>query len=218
MTEQEWWATCKDPRPMLAFLGRRKSRRKQRLFASACCRIIWDRIPPAWRDAIEVNEEYADGAVAKETLIAAKEVAGRTPISRDEVDTLDTESAWYACDINPTSAFSLVAALRAAQVRPNAEPKTTTTFAIFSQQSDVIRDIFQPFPRKTLGRPGEAWKRGAVIPLAQSLYADRAFDRLPILADALEEAGCTDADILAHCRGPGPHVRGCWVVDLILRK
>jgi hypothetical protein len=46
----------------------------------------------------------------------------------------------------------------------------------------------------------------------------RALDRLPILADALEEAGCTDADILAHCRGPGPHVRGCWVVDLLLGK
>jgi hypothetical protein len=54
--------------------------------------------------------------------------------------------------------------------------------------------------------------------LAEGIYADRAFDRLPILADALEEAGCTDAEVLAHCRGPGPHVRGCWVVDLILGK
>jgi hypothetical protein len=54
--------------------------------------------------------------------------------------------------------------------------------------------------------------------LAQAIYDDRAFDRLPILADALEEAGCDTADILAHCRGPGPHVRGCWVVDLILGK
>jgi hypothetical protein len=54
--------------------------------------------------------------------------------------------------------------------------------------------------------------------VGESIYADRAFDRLPILADALEEAGCTDADILAHCRGPGPHARGCWVVDLILGK
>jgi hypothetical protein len=186
--------------------------------ACACCRLIWDRIPLAWHRAIEVNEEFADGAVAKEALIAAKETAGRTPISRDEVDTLDTESAWYACDINPTSTFSLVTALRAAQVRPNVEPKTTITFAIFSQQSDVIRDIFQPFRRKTRGRPGEVWKRGVVLPLAQSLYTDRAFDRLPILADALEEAGCTDADILGHLRSPGPHVLGCWALDLLLEK
>jgi hypothetical protein len=54
--------------------------------------------------------------------------------------------------------------------------------------------------------------------LAKSIYDDRAFDHLPILADALEDAGCTDAAILEHCRGPGPHVRGCWVVDLILGK
>jgi hypothetical protein len=57
-----------------------------------------------------------------------------------------------------------------------------------------------------------------VVKLAQAIYDDRAFDRLPILADALEDAGCHDAGILAHCRGPGPHVKGCWVVDLLLGK
>jgi hypothetical protein len=54
--------------------------------------------------------------------------------------------------------------------------------------------------------------------MAEVIYADRAFDRLPILADALEEAGCTDQAVLDHCRGPFPHVHGCWVVDLILGK
>jgi hypothetical protein len=54
--------------------------------------------------------------------------------------------------------------------------------------------------------------------VAESIYEGRAFDRLPILADALEEAGCTDAYLLAHLRGPGPHVRGCWAVDLVLGK
>jgi hypothetical protein len=62
------------------------------------------------------------------------------------------------------------------------------------------------------------WNESTVTELAQAIYTDRAFDRLPILADALEEAGCTDAAILEHCRGPGPHVRGCWVVDLLLGK
>lgn len=57
-----------------------------------------------------------------------------------------------------------------------------------------------------------------VLQLANAIAEERAFDRLPILADALEEAGCTDEAILAHCREPGPHVRGCWVVDLLLRK
>jgi hypothetical protein len=62
------------------------------------------------------------------------------------------------------------------------------------------------------------WKDGTITRLAQGIYTDRAFDRLPILADALEDAGCDNADILAHCRGPGPHVRGCWVLDLLLGK
>jgi hypothetical protein len=57
-----------------------------------------------------------------------------------------------------------------------------------------------------------------VVALGQAIYHDRAFDRLPILADALEEAGRRDAEILTHCRGPGPHVRGCWVVDLVTRR
>jgi hypothetical protein len=62
------------------------------------------------------------------------------------------------------------------------------------------------------------WLTSTVLALAAGIYSDRAFDRLPILADALEDAGCGHADILAHCRGDGPHARGCWVVDLVLGK
>lgn len=64
------------------------------------------------------------------------------------------------------------------------------------------------------GRPHPAWLTTAVVGIAQGIHADRAFDRLPVLADALEDAGCADKTILAHCRGPGPHLPGCWVVDL----
>ncbi|HET6572444.1 MAG TPA: hypothetical protein VFG68_02490 [Fimbriiglobus sp.] len=63
-----------------------------------------------------------------------------------------------------------------------------------------------------------SWRTSTVVGLAEAIYADRVFDRLPILADALEDAGCTHPDVLAHCRGDGPHARGCWVVDLILGK
>ena len=63
-----------------------------------------------------------------------------------------------------------------------------------------------------------AWNGGTVFNLAQGIYDQRAFDSLPILADALEEAGCQDADILGHCRQPGPHVLGCWAVNLLLGK
>lgn len=60
------------------------------------------------------------------------------------------------------------------------------------------------------------WRTETVLALARAIESDRAFDRLPILADALEEAGCADERVLAHCRGPGPHARGCWVVDGVL--
>jgi hypothetical protein len=63
-----------------------------------------------------------------------------------------------------------------------------------------------------------AWLTSTVKKPAQSIYDDRAFDRLPILADALEDAGCDNQDVLSHCRSTGEHVRGCWVVDLVLGK
>jgi hypothetical protein len=81
---------------------------------------------------------------------------------------------------------------------------------------DQIRCILgNPFRPVSLD---PSWLTSTVVALAEGIYADRAFDRLPILAGALEDAGCGHADILAHCRGDGPHARGCWVVDLVLGK
>lgn len=80
----------------------------------------------------------------------------------------------------------------------------------------IMRDIFGNRFRPATLDP--AWRTTTVVRFAQAVYDDCAFHQLPILADALEEGGCTDAAILGHCRGPGPHVRGCWVVDLLLGK
>jgi hypothetical protein len=83
-------------------------------------------------------------------------------------------------------------------------------------QCTMIREIFgNPFRPATLD---PAWRTDTVVALARGIYDDRAFDRLPILADALQDAGCDNDDILNHCRDAGPHARGCWVVDLILGK
>jgi hypothetical protein len=62
------------------------------------------------------------------------------------------------------------------------------------------------------------WRTADTVGLARGIYEDRAFDRLPLLADALMDAGCADEQVLEHCRSEGPHVRGCWVVDLVLGK
>jgi hypothetical protein len=87
-------------------------------------------------------------------------------------------------------------------------------------QIALVRCVFgNPFKSlPTIEAGWLSWNDATVPKLAQVLYDDRRFEDLPILADALEEAGCRDADILNHCRGPGPHVRGCWVVDLLLGK
>jgi hypothetical protein len=83
-------------------------------------------------------------------------------------------------------------------------------------QTDLLREIIgNPFrPISVDAR----WLTSTVVALAHAIYDDRTFGRLPILADALEEAGCTNADILNHCRQLGEHVRGCWVIDLLLGK
>ncbi len=85
------------------------------------------------------------------------------------------------------------------------------------QVSPLIRDIFgNPF-RPVAFDP--AWRTSDVLLLARGIYDERAFDRMPILADALQDAGCTNDDILNHCRDTAQvHVRGCWVVDLVLGK
>jgi hypothetical protein len=80
----------------------------------------------------------------------------------------------------------------------------------------LLRDIFgNPFRPLAL-KP--AWRTSDVLALATGIYEEKAFDRMPILADALQDTGCDNDDVLSHCRGEGPHVRGCWVVDLILEK
>jgi hypothetical protein len=107
--------------------------------------------------------------------------------------------------------------------------KADASAAELQDQVTLLRDIvgnpFQPLPPRRGKRAWEhqkrlwlAWNNGTVPKVAQAIYDERDFDRMPILADALEEGGCSEADILAHLRSPGPHVRGCWVVDLLLGK
>jgi hypothetical protein len=94
--------------------------------------------------------------------------------------------------------------------------KYRTVCACVDGPLTIRHEIFgNPFHPLTIDQRLLVWNSGTGRNLAEAIYDDRAFDRLPILADALEDAGCTDADILAHCRGGGEHVRGCWVVDLL---
>ena len=83
----------------------------------------------------------------------------------------------------------------------------------------LLLEVFgNPFRSRRFDPAWAAWEEGTVVRLAEATYDDRAFERLSVLSDALEEAGCTDAELLSHLRSPGPHERGCWALDLVLGK
>jgi hypothetical protein len=100
--------------------------------------------------------------------------------------------------------------------RGSPSPYEVSTHAAHAEFTSVLRDTFgNPF------RPAlfeSAWRTEAVVGLARGMYESRDFAPMPVLADALEDAGCAEEGVLAHCRGRGPHARGCFLVDVVLGK
>jgi hypothetical protein len=203
---------------MLDWIRGQSTPRKKRLFGCACCYRIYDLVPdPRSRTAVRVAERFADGGATADALAtahrAARSIIGR--FSRGESYT-DAErfSGTAACSniASDDPDHGLLWAWKdAAETRLEAGAKWHTELAT---TCDLIRCIFgNPFRTVTVD---PAWLTSTVTALARGIYDERAFDRLPILADALQDAGCEDADLLDHCRGPGPHARGCWAVDLVL--
>jgi hypothetical protein len=221
VTEAEWLA-CTDPKAMLEFLGAKAGDRKIRLFALACCRRTWYLLyDPRLRNAIDVNERYADGEASRAELDEAALTATDVPLRMDHHGFLYSTEAvvWSTAiwlhftglnDSNPHRDPSINAACAI------APPGTEEHNAERAHQSGVIRDLFgNPFRPIVFALD---WQMPNVTAVARSVYDQKDFASLPVLAAALEEAGCQDAEILSHCRSPGSHVRGCWVVDLILGK
>jgi hypothetical protein len=212
MTEAEWLAAT-DPAPMLRTLpdkGTPGCRRRLRLFAASCCRRHdFARRGSDGLCAVEVAELLADGLA--------------TNVDRkDAVASLRVRKMCLSTDIavlrgNPlTAARECAAWTSRGPVTGTGLQQSVTDPHEAAVQASFLRDIFgNPF-RPVSANP--AWLTPTVVALAEGIYADRAFDRMPILTDALQDAGCDHTNILAHCRGPGPHVRGCWVVDLVLGK
>jgi hypothetical protein len=217
MTETEWIA-CDEPQRMLVVLRGRMTDRKSRLFACACCRRIWNQLSdPALSTAVEVSERFADQDVGLPQLQAAARKAHRVEEVRRRAARNGTESE--LCGYSAAAAASAVAlkgielVLGAARSAWNVMLVTGLEHRV---QADLVRDIFgNPF-RPVAFAP--EWRTDTAVTLARQMYEAREFSAMPILADALQDAGCEDASILEHCRGPGPHVRGCWVVDLVLGK
>jgi hypothetical protein len=226
MTEAEWLA-CTDPMPMLEDLRGKASERKLRLFACACCRRIWREIGHySGRHAVVVSERYADGLADDTDLARANR---RLPdfIGRfgDEVfrvvDKVSlTRSHTFGYPDPPISWLADVSYWATAVAWYARRDGEYVSVCERVAQASLLRDIFGPLPFRPVAIDPAwlAWKHGTVPAVARRVYEDRAFHDLPILADALEDAGCTAADLLAHCRSGGEHVRGCWALDLLLGR
>jgi hypothetical protein len=237
VTENEWLA-CVDPMPMLEFLRAKVAksavgRRKLRLLACGCVRHFWEVMVDVWdRDAVFVAESYADGEVDKEELLEARAAARdmrkrkskfKTPAS-PKTAAKGPSLTWPAQLVAVPAAWDAAtwtlrdcadtAWLLARDSNPFDNKKSASYTGEQRWQAGLVREIFgNPFRVVTFA---SAWRSSDVLALAKGIYEEHAFERMPILADALQEAGCDNDVILNHCRGQGPHVRGCWVIDLIL--
>jgi hypothetical protein len=255
MTESQW-QTCTDPAPMLAFLRRRASERKLRLFAVACSRrmlhlvtddfgrqavalaerlaegrarepdraALWERIQEMREDRIADREFFGatlayavQGGIAQAGNVlsvvtsAAKKVVtalGHEELNRVLPQSALGERATAAAESIGWSALRQRQADRASQEAKQRERQV---------QADLLREIFgNPFRTVAIDDACLHWNDGTVPRLARVIYDERRFETLPVLADALEDAGCSDVSLLQHCRSGAAHVRGCWAVDVLV--
>lgn len=234
----EDWAIGLEPMEMFDLIEKRP-KRKLRLFACSCChRISSLLVYEPCRTAVDVAERYADGTATQRELeeadrnllsfieaLPAKE--GQSPkelswaaAAQAAAYTLDqsTEmpvgvSGWAG----KAAAYALVAEHPDASVpAQNAREEQER-----AAQCDLLRDIYMnPFlnPAPRFDRSWRGWEGGRIKHFATEIYEKRNFARLPELAQLLETAGCAEGSLLSHCRNAGPHVRGCWVLDLVLGK
>ena len=216
------WLTATDPTAMLEFLSEIVAGRKMRLFAIACCAgfVQW-LIDQRSRRCLEVADRLADGLVGDEELAAAREEASSNDLLIDLPSHLAgaARAAYFAVlDEEYLSVADVMQAAvqDSAASLPDQEWAERIIAAECLRQANLLRDIFGNPIRPSVVDP--RWRTSDVIGVAQAIYEDRAFDRLPILGDALMDAGCDDDAMLEHCRSEGPHVKGCWVVDLVLGK
>ncbi len=235
MTEPEWLASA-EPDPMIAYLQAcgfnriRNGCRKLQLFTCSCVRRIVRLTTERGRECLEIAERFVDDPSTWGKLRdARREKYADSFEFSDEAANYADEAAWHALSSNSMNAAFYTARTAAFALELQAEPDVLQTEAEGDyedtanrepeEQAGLLRDIFgNPFRPVRLDPTWLDWNAGCIQKLAQTIYDDRRFDDLPILADTLEEAGCAEPAILEHCRGPGPHVRGCWVVDLLLDK
>jgi hypothetical protein len=227
MTPEEW-AAGKDSKRLVEFMDGKVSDRKFRLFASACCRFAWDAIPdPRSREAIVVAEQLAEtggifshihNPIGKASFHAAKEAPEGEPAQKGAAaaNILLTATEWQSGERYPKGSSGVTAALlmyvewAINTYNPDDLVKQAALFRC------VVGNPFRPITLTA------AHRTLIVVSLARSAYDERQLPsgemdlhRLAVLSDALEEVDAP-TELLEHLRSPGPHIRGCWAVDLCL--
>ena len=209
---------------MVDCLYGKASDRKLRLLGCACCRKAWSIYSQVAQHAVEMAERFADGLATKSECRDAENALANAAHVNGPRELVNNSAYRAAASVPRKVAWDYASVVLTHPAYPFRGPKyerfCRERDALIAKESnehlDLLRDIFgNPF------RPvmfDSNWRTTTAIQLAQHMYDSRDFSAMPILADALQDAGCDKADILDHCRRPGPHVRGCWVVDLVLGK
>jgi hypothetical protein len=231
MTEAEWMAGEDSERLLECVID--QPPRRFRLLSVACCRAV---APPSTdarsSHALDVAEREADNPAGETRALDQAWLAARTVEGTFFAECAAASATPFFClrphislggnefELEQTSPFSVacsvIYAARSALAYDGARATPGEMRFSVGQFNHLIRDIFgNPFRPATFD---PAWRTPTAVALAGQMYGSRDFGAMPILADALQDAGCDSAEVLDHCRGPGPHVRGCWVVDLVLGK
>jgi hypothetical protein len=223
MTEAEWLIS-EDPQSMLEHVE--PTQRQLRLLALQCCRLIQSN-DPLWLQCLQFVEDQINWGIVPDNAFEFYHSQAQDRVTRQhqlwhthDPDRVNFEpyghdwQMWEAAAMLTREGFGKSEANDVIVQSCCFEPDSKAWLEGMIERARVMREIL-PFHPITLS---SSYLTSTVLALAQGIYEEKAFDRMPILADALQDAGCDNSDILNHCRGPGPHVRGCFVVDLCLGK
>jgi hypothetical protein len=217
MTEGEWFACDRFDRladylirmnPRGQFVNGGDSRRKLRLVCCALARsVVAFANDERTLNGLAIAEQAVEGAVSEaEQKATRKAIQALGATLQDRYAHAANEAVYHALGKNSGDVFKAATATRWAAIHSKERPC----------QVAILRDIIgNPFRQVAFSR---LWRTDTALTLARQMYDTRDFSAMPILADALQDAGCDNDEILSHCRGDRPHVRGCWVVDLVSGK
>lgn len=226
MTESDWLAGAIAFDEVLRDGPVEVSERKQRLFLCACVRLVWPLLlDDRCRAAVEAAERHAEGELSDALLAHAWQGAWEI-VHLGVAGTADR--AALLCATVPFNSLAVTYGTFYARAAAEEEWHRQELYGhqgegparrAWQVQEALFRDVVgNPFRPVTLNPAWLAWNDRFVVRLAAQFAAERRFSDLPVLGDALEDAGCTEAAILEHCHGPGPHVPGCWIVDAVLGR